>query len=85
MLVDYIQRRGIRQLRGRVARCGQREARPLLRQRVSTPPLAIIDKRRPEPNVAEVMNIIGDVEGKNIFIFDDMIDTAGTLWAPRRP
>ena len=41
--------------------------------------LAIIDKRRPEPNVAEVMNIIGDVEGKNVFIFDDMIDTAGTL------
>lgn len=42
-------------------------------------PLAIIDKRRPEPNVAEVMNIIGEVEGKTIFIFDDMIDTAGTL------
>jgi ribose-phosphate pyrophosphokinase len=41
--------------------------------------LAIIDKRRPEPNVSEVMNIIGNVEGKNIFIFDDMIDTAGTL------
>lgn len=42
-------------------------------------PLAIIDKRRPAPNVAEVMNIIGDVEGKNVFLFDDMIDTAGTL------
>lgn len=41
--------------------------------------LAIIDKRRPEPNVAEVMNIIGEVEGRDVFIFDDMIDTAGTL------
>lgn len=41
--------------------------------------LAIIDKRRPEPNVAEVMNIIGDVKDRNVFIFDDMIDTAGTL------
>jgi len=42
-------------------------------------PLAIIDKRRPEPNVSEVMNIIGDIEGKRCFMFDDMIDTAGTL------
>jgi len=42
-------------------------------------PLAIIDKRRPEPNVSEVMNIIGNVEGRDVFLFDDMIDTAGTL------
>jgi ribose-phosphate pyrophosphokinase len=42
-------------------------------------PLAIIDKRRPTPNVAEVMNIIGDIKGKNVFLFDDMIDTAGTI------
>ncbi len=42
-------------------------------------PLAIIDKRRPEPNVAEVMNIIGDVREKTVIIVDDMIDTAGTL------
>ena len=41
--------------------------------------LAIIDKRRPEPNKAEVMNFIGDVKGKDVVIFDDMIDTAGTL------
>ncbi len=40
---------------------------------------AIIDKRRPEPNVAEVMNVIGDVEGKIAIIVDDMIDTAGTI------
>lgn len=41
--------------------------------------LAIIDKRRPGPNKAEVMNFIGDVKGKDVIIFDDMIDTAGTL------
>jgi len=41
--------------------------------------LAIIDKRRPQANVAEVMHIIGDVEGKTCVIIDDMVDTAGTL------
>ena len=42
-------------------------------------PIAIIDKRRPRPNVSEVMNIIGDVAGKKCIIIDDMIDTAGTI------
>jgi ribose-phosphate pyrophosphokinase len=42
-------------------------------------PIAIIDKRRPEPNVCEVMNIIGDVAGKTAIIIDDIIDTAGTI------
>lgn len=41
--------------------------------------LAIIDKRRPQPNQSEVMNIIGDIEGKDVIIRDDMVDTAGTL------
>src|ERR1700746_2553965 len=41
--------------------------------------LAIIDKRRPKANIAEVMNIIGEVEGRNCVIMDDMVDTAGTL------
>lgn len=41
--------------------------------------LAFIDKRRPKQNVAEVMNIIGEVEGKNVLMIDDLIDTAGTL------
>jgi ribose-phosphate pyrophosphokinase len=41
--------------------------------------LAIIDKRREAPNVAEAMNIIGEVEGKTAVILDDMVDTAGTL------
>lgn len=44
-------------------------------------PLAIIDKRRPKPNVAEAMNIIGDVEGKIAIMVDDIVDTAGTLGA----
>jgi ribose-phosphate pyrophosphokinase len=42
-------------------------------------PIAIIDKRRPEPNVAEVMSIVGDVHGKTAIIIDDLIDTAGTI------
>jgi ribose-phosphate pyrophosphokinase len=42
-------------------------------------PLAIVDKRRPQANVSEVMNIIGDVKGKKVILVDDMIDTAGTL------
>lgn len=41
--------------------------------------LAVIDKRRPQQNRAEVVNIIGDVEGKNVLLIDDIIDTAGTL------
>ena len=40
---------------------------------------AMIDKRRPTPNVAEIMNIIGDVSGKDCILLDDMIDTAGTI------
>lgn len=42
-------------------------------------PIGIIDKRRPKPNVAEVMNIIGDIEGRTAIIVDDIIDTAGTM------
>jgi len=42
-------------------------------------PLAIIDKRRPKHDVSEVMNVIGSVENKNVFLIDDIIDTAGTL------
>ncbi|MGD9559217.1 MAG: ribose-phosphate diphosphokinase [Oscillospiraceae bacterium] len=42
-------------------------------------PLAIVDKRRPKPNSSEIMNIIGDIAGKDVLIVDDMVDTAGTL------
>ena len=50
-----------------------------LAKRMDDLDLAIIDKRRPQPNQAEVMNIIGEVEGKTCILIDDMIDTAGTL------
>ena len=42
-------------------------------------PIAIIEKRRPRPNVSEVMSVIGDFKGKHAIIVDDMIDTAGTI------
>lgn len=42
-------------------------------------PLAIVDKRRPKPNVSEVMNVIGDIKGKTVVMIDDMIDTAGSI------
>ena len=42
-------------------------------------PIAIVDKRRPKPNQSEIMNIIGDIEGKNVLLVDDMVDSAGTI------
>lgn len=50
-----------------------------LAKRLDDADLAIIDKRRPKPNVAKVMNIIGDVEGRSCILIDDLVDTAGTL------
>src|SRR5690349_20059696 len=50
-----------------------------LAKRLDDAELAIIDKRRPRPNESEVMNIIGEVKGKNCILIDDLVDTAGTL------
>jgi len=50
-----------------------------LAKRLDDADLAIIDKRRPKPNVAKVMNIIGDVDGRSCVLVDDLVDTAGTL------
>jgi ribose-phosphate pyrophosphokinase len=50
-----------------------------LAKRLDDADLAIIDKRRPRPNVAKVMNIIGDVQGRSCVLVDDLVDTAGTL------
>lgn len=50
-----------------------------LAKRLDDADLAIIDKRRPKPNVAKVMNIIGEVEGRQCVLIDDLVDTAGTL------
>ncbi len=52
-----------------------------LAKRLDDADLAIIDKRRPQANMAEVMNVIGDVEGKACILIDDLVDTAGTLCA----
>jgi ribose-phosphate pyrophosphokinase len=50
-----------------------------LAKRLDDAGLAIIDKRRPQPNMAEVMNVIGEISGKTCVLIDDMVDTAGTL------
>jgi len=50
-----------------------------LAKRLDDADLAIIDKRRPKANVSQVMNIIGDVEGRSCVLVDDLVDTAGTL------
>ncbi|MBX7244875.1 MAG: ribose-phosphate pyrophosphokinase [Candidatus Sumerlaeaceae bacterium] len=78
VLVDYILKRGITDFTVVSPDVGNVKRARGYATRLNAP-LAIIDKRRPEPNIAEVMNIIGEVKDKNVFIFDDMIDTAGTL------
>lgn len=78
VLVDYIRKRGISDFVVVSPDVGNVKRARAYANKLNAS-LAIIDKRRPEPNVAEVMNIIGDVSGKDVFIFDDMIDTAGTL------
>lgn len=78
ILVDYYKEANIEDLvvvspdHGSVTRA-RKMAEPL------NAPIAIIDKRRPEPNKSEIMNIIGDIKGKNCIVVDDMIDTAGTI------
>lgn len=56
---------------------GVKRARKLAEQMKMS--LAILDKRRPRDNVAEIVNVVGDVTGKNAILFDDIIDTAGSL------
>ncbi|MDR3241910.1 MAG: ribose-phosphate diphosphokinase [Lactobacillaceae bacterium] len=58
---------------------GVTRARTLAELLGSSEPIAIIDKRRPKANVAQIMNIIGDVRGKRAIMIDDMIDTGGTI------
>lgn len=78
IVADYFRRKGLRDIvvvspdPGGVTR-----ARDLAGRLGAS--IAIIDKRRPEPNVAEVVNIVGRVQGKSVIIVDDMIDTAGTI------
>ena len=80
LLADYFTKKNIEDLvvvspdLGSVTR-----SRKFANQLEGEVPLAIIDKRRPKANVCEVMNLIGDVKGKNVIMLDDMIDTAGTI------
>ena len=78
VMIDYLQRSGMRDpVIVSPDAGGVERARAYSKRLGGT--LAIIDKRRSAPNVSEVMNIIGDVRGKDAVIVDDMIDTAGTL------
>lgn len=78
ILIDYWKNKGMEDLiivspdHGSVTRA-RNLAEPL------NVPIAIVDKRRPEPNKSEIMNIIGDIKVKNCILIDDMIDTAGTI------
>jgi ribose-phosphate pyrophosphokinase len=78
VLLDYISKRGGDDLVVVSPDAGGVERARAFAKRLQAQ-LAIIDKRREGPNNAQVMNIIGDVEGRNALLLDDMIDTAGTI------
>lgn len=78
VLLDYIQKRGAGDLVVVSPDAGGVERARAFAKRLQAQ-LAIIDKRREGPNNAQIMNIIGDVEGRNALLLDDMIDTAGTI------
>jgi ribose-phosphate pyrophosphokinase len=78
VMVEYFESRRKRDLIIVSPDAGGVERARAFAKRLNTP-LAIIDKRRTEVNIAEVMNIIGDVRGKYCLIVDDLVDTAGTL------
>jgi ribose-phosphate pyrophosphokinase len=78
VLLDYINKRGGSDLVVVSPDAGGVERARAFAKRLQAQ-LAIIDKRREGPNNAQIMNIIGDVEGRNALLLDDMIDTAGTI------
>jgi ribose-phosphate pyrophosphokinase len=78
VLLDYIKKQDVSDLVIVSPDAGGVERARAFAKRLNSS-LAIIDKRRESPNQAEVMNIIGDVQDKHAFLFDDMIDTAGTI------
>ncbi len=78
ILVDYFQKRAIEDLVVLSPDIGGVKFARAYAKRLHIP-LAIADKRRPKPNEAEVMNIIGSVKNKNILIIDDIVDTGGTM------
>jgi len=78
ILVDYFQQKGIKDLVVLAPDIGGVKIARAYAKRLHVP-LAIADKRRPRPNEAEVMNIIGNVNNKSILIIDDIVDTGGTM------
>src|SRR5205823_5569735 len=78
VLLDYIKKRGVADLVVVSPDAGGVERARAFAKRLQAN-LAIIDKRREGPNHAQIMNIVGDVEGRNALLLDDMIDTAGTI------
>jgi ribose-phosphate pyrophosphokinase len=78
VMIDYYKQAGIPDLTVVSPDAGGVERARAFAKRLNAP-LAILDKRREEANVAEVMNVIGDVRGRNCLMVDDLIDTAGTL------
>ncbi len=78
VLVDYLKKKNFESLVVISPDAGGVERARAIAKKLKTS-LAIIDKRRDAPNVAKVMNIIGNVDGKDVIIIDDIIDTAGTL------
>jgi len=78
VMIDYFRARNIPDVSVVSPDAGGVERARAFAKRMNSP-LAIIDKRREEANVAEVMNVVGDVEGRNCILVDDLIDTAGTL------
>ena len=79
VLIDYLARKELRDLVVVSPDVGGVARARAFAKKLNDAPLAIIDKRRQAHNVAEVMNVIGDVKGKTAVLVDDMIDTAGTL------
>lgn len=78
VFVDYLRKKGLKNPVVVSPDSGGVERARFLSRQIQAG-LAIIDKRRPEANISEVMHVIGDVEGKDCILYDDMIDTAGTI------
>jgi len=79
VLLDYLERKQLSDIVVVSPDVGGVARARAFAKKLNDAPLAIIDKRRQAHNVAEVMNVIGDVEGKTAVLVDDMIDTGGTI------
>jgi ribose-phosphate pyrophosphokinase len=84
VLIDYLARKKLSDLVVVSPDVGGVARARAFAKKLNEAPLAIIDKRRQAHNVAEVMNVIGDVKGKTAVLVDDMIDTAGTIFEGAR-